>query len=460
MPGRRPIIAVVDDELLHRTWLSEHLDQAGYDVVTAADGNEGQKILQETGPDMMLLDVRLPGRSGIELLSTYHAIDRDLVIIMMTAYGEIETAVQALKAGAHDFLEKPLDADNLVITIDKALEARRLRHEVAVLREQHRWQFADVELVGKSELMRQVVESVEKIARSDSATVLLRGESGTGKDLVARAIHAQSQRRDRPFLALNCTVLPDQLLESELFGHERGAFTDAKERKKGLAELADGGTLFLDEIGDMPPAAQAKILRFLEGWTFKRLGGTVDLKVDVRVIAATNHDLEADVQQGGFRGDLYYRLNVVPVTVPPLRHRPEDIEPLAAFFLDKLATDLRRTAPQMALATLRLLEAYAWHGNVRELRNILERILILEDVQELLPEHLPPEIRDRGLGRGTEDAMIRLPHDGVRLADVEADLIRQALDRTGGNVSRAARLLGVSRDTLRYRLEKSEAVGQ
>lgn len=457
MAQQRPVIAVVDDELLHRTWLAEHLQRAGYEVVTAVDGKDGREIIQQRSPALMLLDVRLPGESGIDLLSVFRGMDRDLVIIIMTAYGEIETAVQALKAGAYDFLEKPLDADNLLITIKKALETRRLRHEVAVLREQHRWQFADVELVGRSALMRELAETVKKIARSDSATVLLLGESGTGKDLIARAIHAQSRRRERPFLAVNCTALPDQLLESELFGHERGAFTDARERKKGLAELADGGTLFLDEIGDMSRAAQAKILRFLEDSTFRRVGGTSDLKVDVRVIAATNRNLEHAVAERSFREDLYYRLKVIPVTVPPLRDRPEDIEPLAAYFVDKLATELRRSPPGIPKETRQLLETYSWPGNVRELRNVLERILILEDADELLPEHLPPEIRNGGKRSQQDENAIRLPVDGVRLADVEADLIRQALARTGGNVSRAARLLGVSRDTLRYRLEKHDA---
>lgn len=457
MAQQRPVIAVVDDELLHRTWLAEHLQRGGYEVVTAVDGKEGREIIQQQSPALMLLDVRLPGESGIDLLSVFRGMDRDLVIIIMTAYGEIETAVQALKAGAYDFLEKPLDADNLLITIKKALETRRLRHEVAVLREQHRWQFADVELVGRSALMRELAETVKKIARSDSATVLLLGESGTGKDLIARAIHAQSRRRERPFLAVNCTALPDQLLESELFGHERGAFTDARERKKGLAELADGGTLFLDEIGDMSRAAQAKILRFLEDSTFRRVGGTSDLKVDVRVIAATNRNLEHAVAERSFREDLYYRLKVIPVTVPPLRDRPEDIEPLAAYFVDKLATELRRSPPGIPKETRQLLETYSWPGNVRELRNVLERILILEDADELLPEHLPPEIRNGGKRYEQDENTIRLPVDGVRLADVEADLIRQALARTSGNVSRAARLLGVSRDTLRYRLEKHDA---
>ncbi|MGD2135533.1 MAG: sigma-54 dependent transcriptional regulator, partial [Gemmatimonadales bacterium] len=278
-----------------------------------------------------------------------------------------------------------------------------------------------------------------------------------GKDLVARAIHARSRRRDRPFLEINCTSLPEHLLESELFGHERGAFTDAHNRKKGLAELADGGTLLLDEIGDMPLNAQAKLLRFLESSTFKRLGGTSDLSVDIRVIAATNRDLEEAVEARAFRSDLYFRLNVVPLYMPTLRERRDDIGPLAVYFVERLAHELKRDPPKLTAGAVEVLESCRWPGNVRELRNLLERILILEDTDEIRAEHLTGlltagrEVRGDG---GADDAVLQLPAEGVRLEDVERRLIAQALDRTGGNVTQAARLLGVSRDTLRYRLGK------
>jgi DNA-binding NtrC family response regulator len=452
--SRGPLIAVVDDEALTRTWLGEILQGAGYEVVMGASGEEAVRLVQDLGPALMLLDQRLPDAQGIEVLRRCREIDHDLVVIIVTAYGEIDTAVQAVKAGAYHFLEKSVDPVDLLITVEKGVETRRLRHDVAVLRAQHRWQFANVELVGRSRALRDILQAVEKLARTDSATVLMLGESGTGKDLVARAIHARSERRDRPFLEINCTALPEHLLESELFGHERGAFTDARERKKGLAELADGGTLFLDEIGDMPAGAQVKLLRFLEDARFRRVGGTADIRVDVRVIAATNRDLDRAVADATFRSDLYYRLKVVPLRIPPLRDRPDDIAPLAQYFVERLARDLNRDVPTITADAIRVLEAYPWPGNVRELRNVFERALILEDTQEIGPEHLPEEIRGRPRSAAGSGPPVGLPPEGLRLEEVERDLIQQAVTRTGGNVSRAATLLGLSRGALRYRLEK------
>lgn len=450
----RPLIAVVDDEPLIRTWLAEHLGAAGYAVETAASGEEAQRLVQDKGPALILLDLRLPDADGLGLLEQFREIDREVVVMIMTAYGEIETAVKAVKAGAYHFLQKPLDLDDLLITIEKGLEARGLRKQVAVLREQHRWQFASVELVGRSQAMQEIAQTAEKVGRTESATVLLQGESGTGKDVVARAIHARSARSDHPFLEINCTALPEHLVESELFGHERGAFTDARERKKGLAELADGGTLFLDEIGHAPAGTQAKLLRFLEDSKFRRVGGTNDVRVDVRVIAATNRDLTSAVEDGAFRSDLYYRLNVVPMYIPPLRERLEDVEPLALYFVERLARDLKRDPASLPKSTLRMLEAYPWPGNVRELRNVLERVLILEDTNEIRPEHLPVEIRAGSPRGGSDGRVVQLPPDGLPLLAVERDLIQQALGRAGGNITRAAKLLGLSRDTLRYRIEK------
>ncbi len=449
-----PAIAIVEDDELTRTWLSEHLTTAGYTVHAAATGEAALRLVHDAAPALMLLDLRLPDADGLQLLEQFRALDRDLVVIIVTAYGEIETAVQAVKAGAYHFLQKPTDLDDLLITIDKGLETRRLRQRVAVLQEQHTAQFGDVRLVGRSAALRELADTVDKVARAGAVTILLLGESGTGKELVARAIHARSERRDHPFLQINCTALPEHLVESELFGHERGAFTDARERKKGLAELADGGTLFLDEIGDMPLAAQAKLLRFLEDSKFKRVGGTTDVTVNVRLIAATNRDLEAAITDRSFRSDLFYRLNVVPITIPPLRERIEDIAPLAEYFTELLARELKRDPPCLADATLRVLDAYPWPGNVRELRNVLERVLILEDTQEIRPEHLPTEIRaPRGASNGPP-ALVQLPPEGVALAEVELDLIQQALSRSKRNVTQAAKLLGLSRDTLRYRMEK------
>jgi len=445
----------VDDDELTCAWLSEHLRAAGYTVHSASTGAAAMRLVEQVAPALMLLDLRLPDTNGVDLLERLGKLDRDLVIVMVTAYGEIETAVQAVKAGAYDFLQKPPDLDDLLITIEKGLEARRLRQRVALLEEHQSWQFADVRLVGRSAAMRELAATVEKVARVGPVTILLRGESGTGKDLVARAIHAQSDRRDHPFLQVNCTALPEHLVESELFGHERGAFTDARDRKKGLAELADGGTLFLDEIGDMPRGAQAKLLSFLEDSKFKRVGGTADVVVDVRVVAATNRDLEAAIAERSFRGDLFYRLNVVPIFLEPLRQRPEDVAPLAEYFAAQLARDLKRDVPRISPAAMDVLEAYDWPGNVRELRNVLERALILEEAAEVLPEHLPAELRMTGGRPGTEPAgAVQLPAEGLALATVEAEFIRQALRRTGNNVTQAARLLGITRDTLRYRIEK------
>lgn len=449
----RPVLAVVDDDELTRTWLTEHLGTAGYTVHGASTGREALTLVERVAPALMLLDLRLPDGDGLELLERFREVDRELVVIIVTAYGEIETAVQAVKTGAYHFLQKPPDLDDLLITIDKGLEARRLRQRVTALEEQHSWRFADVQVVGRSAVLRGLVEAVGKVARAGRATVLLRGESGTGKDLLARAIHAQSDRRDQPFLQINCTALPEHLVESELFGHERGAFTDARERKKGLAELADGGTLLLDEIGDMPLAAQAKLLQFLEDSRFKRVGGTSDVAVDVRVIAATNRALETAIAEGAFRSDLFYRLNVVPITIPPLREHPDDIAPLAEHFVQQLARDLKRDPPGLSPEAMRVLEGYTWPGNVRELRNVLERALILEETLEIRPEHLPTELSATSW---TDDGatLVTLPAEGVRLAHVELGLIRQALSRTDGNVTQAAKLLGLTRDTLRYRMEK------
>jgi transcriptional regulator with PAS, ATPase and Fis domain len=301
--------------------------------------------------------------------------------------------------------------------------------------------------------MQRVVDLVEKVAASESTTVLVRGESGVGKEVVARAIHARSARAEFPFLEINCTALPETLLESELFGHEKGAFTDARERKRGLLELGDRGTVLLDEIGDLPPGAQAKLLRFLETRTFKRVGGVRDLSVDARIIASTNKDLEAAVRDGSFRRDLFFRLNVVPITIPPLRERPEDVAPLAKYFVQQLSAALRRPAREISRAALAMLERYAWPGNVREVKNVIERALILEEGGAILPEHLPDALKPGARALDLEPGL-SLPAGGIQLEELEKDLIRQALSRTHGNKTRAAELLGLTRDTLRYRVEK------
>jgi len=449
----RPRIVVCDDEMLIRVWLEEHLADEGYGVESVGDGEALLEALDGSPVDLVLLDLRLPDTSGMELLPEIKGRDPNLPVIMITAYGEVETAVEAVRAGAHHFLEKPIELGELLVLIERALETRELRRELAAFREGHEWRFQDVSLVGRSPAIRKVAELIARVARKGNpTTVLVRGESGTGKDVVARAIHAQGPRSEKPMVRLNCTAIPENLVESELFGHEGGAFTDARETKQGLLELADGGTLFLDEIGDMPVAAQAKLLGVLETRSFRRVGGVRDLTVDAHVIAATNRNLEEAVARGEFREDLFYRLNVIPIELPPLRERPEDVAPLTLHFLDVLADELRQSEREITDEAMARLERYEWPGNARELRNALERIMLLVDAPVVEVEHLPDGIQSSG-GR-EDDRLMVLPADGVSLEELERELICQALERTDGNKTGAARLLGVTRDTLRYRLEK------
>ena len=448
-------VLVVDDENLIRVWLQAQLEEVGYQVTLAEDVASAREAFADNPPDAALLDLKLPDGNGLELLEELIEVDPNAVAVILTAHGDIETAVEAVKLGAYHFLEKPPKLEDLLITIEKGLEARTLKRTVSGLRRQAGWQVAGVDIVGRSAAMKRIVELVNRVAASEGSTVLLRGESGVGKEVVARAVHAQSARAEFPFLEINCTALPEALLESELFGHERGAFTDARERKLGLLELADRGTVLLDEIGDLPPGSQAKLLRFLETRTFKRVGGVRDIRVDVRIIASTNRDLEAAVGDRSFRQDLFYRINVVPITVPPLRERSEDVAPLVNFFLESMTTELRRPATSISDAAFKMLERYAWPGNVRELRNVIERTLILEEASEILPDHLPDELL---LGKGASSLApgLKLPAGGIHLEELEKDLILQALTQAQGNKTKAAALLGMSRDTLRYRLEKYE----
>ncbi len=448
-----PKVLVVDDEKLIRVWLEAHMSDANFDVRTVETCAEARAAFAEWSPDAVVLDLRLPDGDGMDLLKEFIDADPDVAIVIQSGHGDIGIAVEAVKLGAYHFLEKPPKLEVLLTTLAKGLETRTLKRTVSGLRRQAGWKFAHVEIVGRSSAMRRVVEFVKKVAASGSSTVLLRGESGTGKEVVAQALHAHSPRADFPFLEINCTALPDNLLESELFGHERGAFTDAKEQKKGLIELADRGSVLLDEIGDLPVGAQAKLLRFLETRSFKRVGGVRDISVDIRIIASTNRDLDAAVRDGSFRRDLFYRLNVIPLTIPPLRDRPEDVEPLAQYFLAELATRLRRPPRELARDTVQMLERYGWPGNVRELRNVIERVVILEEGPIIQPEHLPDELQPGARAIDLEPGFT-LPPAGIDLEELEKDLLLQALRRVKGNKTRAAQLLALSRDTLRYRLEK------
>jgi DNA-binding NtrC family response regulator len=361
-----------------------------------------------------------------------------------------------MKLGAFDYINKPFDMEELVLVSQKALETTRLKREVSWLKENQARLFGSTQIVGQSPKMREVYHIIERVAATDATTVLLRGESGTGKGLVAKAIHQSSKRRALPFMTVTCTALQETLLESELMGHEKGAFTDAKEQKKGLFELADGGTIFLDEIGDIPPSFQAKLLHVLEEKTFKRVGGVRDIQVDVRIIAATNKDLEKAVREEHFRQDLYYRLKIIPIQLPPLREREGDIPLLVQLFIEHFNREFRKSVQGFTPRSVHVMEQYPWPGNVRELRNIVERAILLGMGDSLDLADLPSEIRDRSGAGGTESAegVLSLPQGGVILEELERDLVRQALKRSNGNQTRAAKLLGLNRDQIRYRIEK------
>ncbi|HET6203021.1 MAG TPA: sigma-54 dependent transcriptional regulator [Planctomycetota bacterium] len=452
-------ILVVDDEKMIRWSLRTRLEQAGYAVEEADTGGAAVEAATRETPDLALLDIRLPDRSGEEVLKSLRALDPDLPVVMMTAHASVEGAVAAIKQGAYDYLVKPFEISDLLLTVGRAIDASTLRREVSRQREQDRRECGVGNLVAESPAMKEVARMIRRVAQSEATTILLLGESGVGKGLVARALHYEGRAAERPFLNVTCTAIPETLLESELFGHERGAFTDARAQKKGLFELADGGTVFLDEIGDLSANLQAKLLRILEEKIFRRVGGTRDIQVSVRIVAATNKDLDADVEEGRFRRDLYYRLKVIPIRIPALRERTEDVDPLARRFLLHFNGEFKKNVTGFTPAGRDALARYPWPGNVRELRNAIERAVLLCDGEILDVADLPLEIqggrpvapRD---GDGNGVAAFRLPAKGVVLEDVEKDFVRQALALTNGNRARAARLLGINRAQIRYRIEK------
>jgi len=442
-------ILVVDDEALIRWTLSERFGQEGHTVVEA---ETAKAALARFGPDvdLVLLDFKLPDSDGLQVLRSMKAADPDVPVILLTAFSSIDTAVEAMKQGAYHYANKPFNLDELSLIVAKALETTRLRREVKQLRASRAEPYAIDRIIGDSEPMRALKALLARVASSPASTVLLRGESGTGKDLAAKTIHFNSARSARPFMNITCSALPDALLESELFGHERGAFTDARQQKIGLLESADGGTVFLDEIGEMVPALQAKLLRFLEEKAFKRVGGAIDVRVDVRVIAATNRDLEEAVKKGTFREDLYYRLNVMQILLPPLRERLADVPLLAGFYIDAFNREFRKSIRGASPEAMQLLKTHRWPGNVRELRNAVERAMLLADGVWLTPDLLPLAA---GAGSAVH-ATMELPAEGVNLEILERELVVQALQRTGGNQTKAATLLGLNRDQIRYRIEK------
>jgi DNA-binding NtrC family response regulator len=449
-------ILVVDDEKLIRWSVSERLQRDGYVVATAENGQQALDAIAADAPDLVLLDVQLPGMDGVETLQKALGLQPEISVIMMSAHSTVDTAVDAMKHGALDFLVKPFPLQLLDAAVERALTTARTRRQIATLTAERKGNAnSPGDLVGGSVQMEQVRSMVVRLAASDATTVLVEGESGSGKEVVARAIHFESARADRPFLQVNCAALPEQLLESELFGHERGAFTDAHVQKRGLFETADGGAVMLDEIGDLPPGGQAKLLRLLENKTFRRVGGVTELRADVRMIAATNVNLEERVSEGRFRADLFFRLNVVRIAVPALREHPDDVPALCAHFIARFNQEMKRHVQGVSPAALEYLRGYPWPGNIRELRNVIERAFILHaGMDEIRPEHLTPEIRKVSHARKQERTLPSVGAEGVVLEDVERKLIVEAMERASGNQSKAARLLGVSRDTLRYRLKK------
>jgi len=452
-------ILIVDDESFIRENLERILESDGYATVSAENGAEALSAFVENEIDLVLLDLNLGDESGLKVLSSLKEIEPNILVIIITGYGTVESAVEALKLGAYDYIKKPFKADAIHLIVRLALETQSLKREMRQMRRVGTAQQFTDEMIGSSPKMLEVFDQIREVSKHDTSTVLITGESGTGKELAARAIHKYSSRADKPFIEINCGSLPLHLLESELFGYEKGAFTDAKARKKGLIEEADGGTLFLDEIGDMDINLQIKLLRVLEERNIRRIGGARNIDIDTRVIAATNRDLKKAIEDKEFREDLYYRLNVVPIYLPPLRERKEDITQLLNFFIKKFTYKFKKNMEDVSRQALDLLLSYSWPGNARELRNVVERICIMYDSQLITPEMLPREIIGDVASPSKEDCFT-LPEDGFNLEEelgfIEKKFIAQALQRTKANVAKTSRLLGIPRGTLRYKIEKYE----
>jgi two-component system response regulator AtoC len=442
-------VLVVDDEPLIRWSLVNRLKEEGYRTLEA--GTAGDAVAQHReGADLLLLDYALPDATGLDVLRQVKETDPDTLVIMLTANTEVGTAVSAMKQGAFHYANKPFDLDEVMLLVEKALETTQLRREVRTLRARQAQPYGLSNIVGDSEPIKSVRTLLQKIGVSPASTVLITGESGTGKDLAAKVIHYCSARANRPFMNITCSALPETLLESELFGHERGAFTGADRLKRGLIESADGGTVFLDEIGEMVPLLQAKLLRFLEEKAFKRVGGSTDIKVDVRVIAATNRSLEDEVKKGRFREDLYYRLNVMAVPLPPLRDRRSDVPLLIDHYVETFNVEFRKKIRGVSPSAIEALQDYPWPGNVRELRNAVERGMLLSESTELNESHFPV----LSTSHGELSTAIGLPASGINLEALERALVVQALERASWNQTKAATLLGLNRDQIRYRVEK------
>jgi DNA-binding NtrC family response regulator len=479
-------VLIVDDEKLIRWSVRRQLEEWGYTALEAESGTGGLAQIRAEAPDLIVLDVRLPDLSGIEVLREIKQNNLSIPVIMITADPQLDDIKTAIKLGALDFVKKPLDFDEFQITVANAIDRLQLCSERDSLREEVKRRSGYHEVIARSPRMVELMNFVRKVAASEASTVLIQGESGTGKDLIAKAIHYDSGRGEKPFVAINCSAIPETLMEAELFGHERGAFTDAKAQKKGLFEIADGGTLFLDEIGEISTYLQAKLLRVLEDQTIRRIGGVKDIGVDVRVIAASNRDLEQGVREGTFRRDLFYRLSIIPIFIPPLRHRKEDVLPLVDFFIERYNFRFRKNLKGITPETRDLLVRYDWPGNVRELKNAVERAMILEEADHIRPAYLPIQVTGqtpgyentipatppenpevvlpamatpttaswRPLPSGRMIPVLELPREGTSLEEVERELVGLALRQAGGNQTHAARLLDISRDALRYKMKK------
>ena len=457
-------ILIVDDEAFIRENLERILSEDGYRPVSTDRGEEALRQVNEEEVDLVLLDLNLGNKSGLDVLRALREVDPDILVIIITGYGTVESAVEALKMGAYDYIKKPFKADAIRLIVKLALETQSLRRELRQLRRGGKVKELPgaTDMIGSSPQLLQIFRQCREVAKHETATVLITGESGTGKELVARAIHNLSPRKDRPFIEINCGSLPYNLLESELFGHERGAFTDAKNRKIGLFEESNGGTIFLDEIGEMDLNLQVKLLRVLEDRRIRRLGGNRNIDIDVRVIAATNRNLKTAIDEKAFREDLFYRLNVFPIFVAPLRDRREDIPPLLDYFFKRFGSEFRKRPREVSREALDLLMRYHWPGNVRELRNVVERICIMHGNEVIKPEFLPREIWGEEPQREAPFCY-EIPPEGIVLEEIvekiEKELIAKAVKITGGNVAKTARLLNVPRGTLRYKLEKYELEG-
>jgi two-component system, NtrC family, response regulator AtoC len=446
-------VLVVDDEILIRKSLSRVLREKGYAVEGASTGAEGLEKVASVRPQVMILDMRLPDTDGLSVLRRVRQMDPLVQVIVITAFGDVQSAVEAMKLGACDFLRKPYEKEDIELAVEAAARTFRQANELDLYRRKAWRRYTGEEIIGTSAPMQEVRDLIEKVVRSQATSVFITGESGTGKELVARAIHYRGDRAQAPLMEVNCSSFQETLLENELFGHERGAFTDANDLKKGLVELCDGGTLFLDEVADMSLPTQAKLLRFIEYRNFKRVGGAEDISVDIRIVAASNKDLESEVRTGRFRSDLYFRLKVVSIHLPPLNERGDDILLLARHFLREFSRKFNKDFRDISPDAGRLMLSYRWPGNVRELRNLIERVVLLEEGRHLEVEHLPAEVAGRRLAT---DNAIALP----TLAQIEADHIAEVLKLTAGNKSRAARVLGISRQGLIEKLRRSRSLDE